>query len=220
MQVLTCIMKNVVRVATITPGTTTDSKIIEATIDLVGELGYKGTTTRQIAERAGVDEVTIFRRFGSKETLAKKAVGLAQGQLRNALTAAGREKTGDLAMDLINMALLMMQSLERRRESVVAIMFEAKREVFFGDATSGMVQYILRLVRDFLESYKLEKSLVKEEIEFITQSITSFVFYHVIVKERLLGKKFTSKNRKEEIQNYVGFLLRNVSPKNRIKFGV
>lgn len=210
---LTCIMKN----APLTLTSTTDSKIIDATIDLVGELGYKGTTTRQIAERAGVDEVTLFRRFGSKETLVKRAVGFAQGQLRTSLSAVGHEKTGELATDLTNMSLLMMQSLERRRESVAAMMFEAKREVFFGDATSSMVLYILKLVRDFLESSSLEKSLTKHEMEFITQSVTSFVFYRIMVKERLLGKEFTSKNRKQELQNYIGFLLRNTSSRHMEK---
>ena len=79
-------MKGVAQTVT----STTDSKIIEATIDLVGELGYKGMTTRQIAERAGVDEVTLFRRFGSKESLVKKAVGFAQGQLRTTMGEVGR----------------------------------------------------------------------------------------------------------------------------------
>lgn len=196
--------------AAITSGTT-DSRIIEATIELVGELGYKGTTTKQIAEKAQVDEVTLFRRFGSKETLVKRAVEFAQDQLRIAMSTVGREKTGELAVDLTNMALLMMQSLERRRESVVAIMFEAKREAFFANATSGMLLFILNLVKRFLESYDIEKPLKRDEIEFITQSVTGFVFYRVMVKERLLDKKFTSRNRKEELVGYINFLLRNVS---------
>jgi len=204
-------MKNVAQTVT----SSTDSKIIEATIDLVGELGYKGMTTRQIAERAGVDEVTLFRRFGSKETLVKKSVGFAQGQLRMALSEVGRNGTGDLETDLTSMALSMMQSLEKRREAVVAIMFEAKREAFFGNATSGMVLYILKLVRDFLDSYKLKLSSGKEETDFIAQSITSYVFYRIMVKERLLGKEFTSRNRKEELQCYVHLLLRNVSLERR-----
>ena len=41
--------------------------IIAAAAALIGERGYKATTTRAIAERAGVNEVTIFRRFGSKQ---------------------------------------------------------------------------------------------------------------------------------------------------------
>ncbi len=81
-------------------------------------MGIKGTTTRQIAERAGVDEVTLFRRFGSKETLAKRAVGFAQSQIRIDLESAGSKKTGELETDLTNMALLLMEVLDRHREAV------------------------------------------------------------------------------------------------------
>jgi AcrR family transcriptional regulator len=45
----------------------TAQDILNAAAELFGERGYKGTTTRAIAERAGVNEVTIFRRFKNKQ---------------------------------------------------------------------------------------------------------------------------------------------------------
>jgi len=44
----------------------TSQTILIAAAELFGERGYKGTTTRAIAERAGVNEVTLFRKFGNK----------------------------------------------------------------------------------------------------------------------------------------------------------
>ena len=44
----------------------TYNEILAAAAELFGERGYKGTTTRAIAERAGVNEVTVFRRFKNK----------------------------------------------------------------------------------------------------------------------------------------------------------
>ncbi|WP_203364601.1 TetR/AcrR family transcriptional regulator [Bacillus sp. REN10] len=52
----------------------TAGKIIQATIDLIQEKGYKATTTKAIAEKAGVNEVTIFRHFGSKRNILEAAV--------------------------------------------------------------------------------------------------------------------------------------------------
>jgi len=49
----------------------TAEAILTAAAELFGEHGYKGTTTRMIAERAGVNEVTIFRQFGTKQGLLK-----------------------------------------------------------------------------------------------------------------------------------------------------
>jgi AcrR family transcriptional regulator len=44
----------------------TEKRIVDAAAELFGERGYANTTTRAIAERAGVNEVTLFRKFGSK----------------------------------------------------------------------------------------------------------------------------------------------------------
>jgi len=41
--------------------------ILTAAADLFGERGYNATTTRAIAERAGVNEVTLFRTFKNKQ---------------------------------------------------------------------------------------------------------------------------------------------------------
>jgi len=49
----------------------TGDLILAAAADLFAERGYKGTTTRAIAERAGVNEVTIFRRFQNKLGILK-----------------------------------------------------------------------------------------------------------------------------------------------------
>lgn len=55
------------------PGNTSE-KIIQAAIELFRDYGYKGTTTRAVADKAGVNEVTIFRHFGNKKGLIEAAV--------------------------------------------------------------------------------------------------------------------------------------------------
>jgi AcrR family transcriptional regulator len=45
----------------------TGDAILKASAELFAERGYRGTTTRAIAERAGVNEVTVFRRFKNKK---------------------------------------------------------------------------------------------------------------------------------------------------------
>lgn len=52
----------------------TKDKIMEAMIELVNEKGYKGATTREIADRAGVNEVTIFRHFGNKKGIVEAII--------------------------------------------------------------------------------------------------------------------------------------------------
>ncbi len=47
----------------------TKERVLEAAIKLISEKGYLGATTREIAQEAGVTELTLFRHFGSKEKL-------------------------------------------------------------------------------------------------------------------------------------------------------
>jgi AcrR family transcriptional regulator len=47
----------------------TSKKIMHEALKLFSEQGYYPTTTKQIAEEAGVNELTIFRHFGSKSNL-------------------------------------------------------------------------------------------------------------------------------------------------------
>ncbi len=52
---------------------TTKDRLLHAFLDLVVEHGYEGSTTRAVADAAGVNEVTLFRHFGDKASLARAA---------------------------------------------------------------------------------------------------------------------------------------------------
>lgn len=56
-----------------TARSTTD-RIIDAFLVLAAERGIEGATTRDIAEAAQVNEVTLFRQFGDKATLARESL--------------------------------------------------------------------------------------------------------------------------------------------------
>jgi AcrR family transcriptional regulator len=52
-------------------------QLLSAAARVYAEAGYRGATTRRIAEEAGVNEITLFRHFGSKETLLHEAIARA-----------------------------------------------------------------------------------------------------------------------------------------------
>jgi len=49
-------------------------KILSAAQRVYAEHGFRGATTRRIAEVAGVNEVTLFRIFGGKDALLEEAI--------------------------------------------------------------------------------------------------------------------------------------------------
>ncbi len=48
------------------PGTERRAQLLEVAISIFGQRGFRGATTKAIAEAAGVSEATIFRHFPSK----------------------------------------------------------------------------------------------------------------------------------------------------------
>jgi AcrR family transcriptional regulator len=55
-------------------------RLLQAAAQVYAEVGFRGATTRRIAEEAGVNEITLFRHFGTKEALVKAALIMAHRQ--------------------------------------------------------------------------------------------------------------------------------------------
>ena len=58
-------------------------QIIEAAMELFAKKGFSGTTTRDLAAQAGVNEAIIFRHFKTKEELYSAIIEHKVGQHRN-----------------------------------------------------------------------------------------------------------------------------------------
>ena len=69
----------------------TDTAIVQATIDLLMEVGIDGTTTNAIVDRSGCSKATIYRRWPTRDALILDA-------LRTAMQ--GRPADIDLVLDL------------------------------------------------------------------------------------------------------------------------
>ncbi len=73
----------------------TEVRIVEAAVQLFARHGYKGTTTRQIAQLAKVNEATVFRCFERKAELFWAAAESRLTRLK-----LNRELQSGMAMDL------------------------------------------------------------------------------------------------------------------------
>jgi AcrR family transcriptional regulator len=62
--------------------TSTEDRIVEAAVQLFARQGFKGSSTREIARLAGVNEVTLFRHFPRKRDLFWAAIESRFSRLR------------------------------------------------------------------------------------------------------------------------------------------
>ena len=86
-------------------GDDTRSRIMAAAAEVFACKGYAGATTRALAAAAGVNEVTLFRHFGSKKNLFSTIL-----DEMSALPAldhiVAEQMTGDYRRDLIRLGSL------------------------------------------------------------------------------------------------------------------
>lgn len=76
-----------------------DEQVYEAVLLTLLENGYAGSTTKRIAKKAGMNEVTLFRKYGSKSELVAAAVAHQRFKFDHSPV----EYTGDAAADLAKM---------------------------------------------------------------------------------------------------------------------
>ncbi|WEV71436.1 TetR/AcrR family transcriptional regulator [Lactobacillus sp. ESL0785] len=90
-----------------------DRKIVSAFAKLASSYGYKGTTTRKIAEEAGINESTVFRHFPDKESILKALIN----HYTEEITAFGNSFTpsGDLEKDIQHAVTISLQFIEQHR---------------------------------------------------------------------------------------------------------
>ena len=71
-------------------------KLLEVAARVYAESGYRGTTTRRIAQEADLNEVTLFRHFGSKDALIREAIERADRQSRELLDPSAADPIAEL----------------------------------------------------------------------------------------------------------------------------
>jgi AcrR family transcriptional regulator len=113
--------------------------IIEAALTLFSRKGFRGTTTKEIAEAAGCSEATLFKHFATKddlysaileakvrieETLAKAMQAAARKDDTEVFRAVGRQALTQTKRDSSLMRLLLFSALEGH--TFPHIFFESK----------------------------------------------------------------------------------------------
>jgi len=99
--------------------TDTRHRIMESAVELFSSCGYMAATTKEIARRAQVNELTLFRHFGSKVSLLDMSIdhAFAYEELKSSLPPL----TGDPEEDLLSTVAFMRGNM-RQRASLYRLM--------------------------------------------------------------------------------------------------
>jgi len=93
----------------------TRDHILDAAAKVFAEHGFRGATTRRIADAADVNEVTLFRLFGSKDGLLSEAI---RTRVYEREVPQLPETPGDARAELIAWATIEYENLLAHRASI------------------------------------------------------------------------------------------------------
>ncbi|HEY2642446.1 MAG TPA: TetR/AcrR family transcriptional regulator [Galbitalea sp.] len=114
-----------------------DTDILDATLDVLAEVGYDGMTVDMVAARAKAGKATVYRRWPSKTELVIDAVACMKN---NDLALTDLPDTGTLRGDLIAMIKPpTMQDAERKLKVMAGLVSLLTRNPELADAANEAI---------------------------------------------------------------------------------
>jgi AcrR family transcriptional regulator len=124
-------------------------KLLEAAMRVFAESGFRGATTRRIAEAAGVNEVTLFRLFKSKTALINEVAALyAQRRSEEALPSGPAAPLHELSV----WCAAHLNILRNSRDMIRKCMAEVDEHPQMADCMRVGPDVVHRQLRDYTTS--------------------------------------------------------------------
>lgn len=133
--------------------------IYAAALEVLSREGVRGATTKEIARRAGVNEVTLFRRFGSKKQLIHEAIAAHAGTALKSV-----RHTGDLEADLVHLATEYDRALRDVGALLLTLLSEIPRDPELQAGLRGIDEVYGRIA-GLLRRYQDEDVLREEPVD-------------------------------------------------------
>lgn len=186
-------------------------QILDVATDLFARQGFNGTTTRQIAQRAAVNEAIIFRHFPTKEELywavIEHQIALKPGRAKlDARLASGDDVVAVLsgvAEDMLNRdttltRLLLFTALEKHELS----------DRFYRTHVSGYFEQLADYIRKQIDMGRFRPV----DPLLAARSFIGMLFHHFHVQELYGGKRYQQFDNHEVSRTLVDIWLRGVEP--------
>jgi len=174
----------------------TKTRIMDAAAELFSERGYAGSTTRAIAELAGVNEVTLFRHFGTKQNLAKSIMdqfgGLAISEnLEESLS-------GDYQHDLTLIGQIMLKVMTERNHAMRMAICEAGQFPEFQEVVRQNPRQLRQMLARYLKGQMKRGNIRQGHPEVLAQAFLGMFFSYTVLKG-FLGDSLQPEVGSEEI---------------------
>ncbi|WP_334329277.1 TetR/AcrR family transcriptional regulator [Companilactobacillus sp. HBUAS59699] len=196
-------------------------KIFQAAITLFAQKGYKDTSTKEIAQKAGVSEGSLFKRFNNKEELLLSILKpLSRVILPEILNEFSEQtlKTGYPTLhDFID--VILRNRLDFFIENIDVLRIFIDEFIYDENIRKSIVAEIpyeyLKTINDAIDKLKSDGLIVDwnnvEIFRFIFSTIFGYLAQHYFLF------RSPNWNKEEEISHLVDFLVKGLAPEKDVK---
>lgn len=139
----------------------TRNEILNAAAGVFAQHGFRGSTTRRIADAAGVNEITIFRQFGSKEALIREAM---QHLTQSANLSTLPETPADPERELTEWSESFIQHLRLRSSIIRKTMSEIEERPEMSECASYVPRQASNDLCEYLTALK-RQGRIRDDFE-------------------------------------------------------
>jgi AcrR family transcriptional regulator len=169
----------------------TRSRILAATRELFAKKGRRGTTTREIAELAGVNEATLFRHFGNKdaiiESCAEHYCMTAATHLQELLDSL----SGDLQEDLRHLGYALAARMNDVRDLIIMSLAEEESGTAVGDAPWRAPVAIRQFIGEYM-TRRVESGDIEGDPLLLARLFMGMIFAQVIGRKKFPETQYST----------------------------
>ena len=185
----------------------TREKILDAGLKLFAQRGFTGTTTKDIARSAGVNEVTLFRTFGSKKALFTAVISE-----RSPVAEISRRVSFDIdtRVDelLMGNAEMVLSTLKENRELFMVILGDAWRVPRLRNVISESgVEEGVRMVAAFMEALMDAGRIRRIEPQVAARALVGMIQSYFLTVYLLAGRTPSAEEERRTLKGFVSVFL-------------
>jgi AcrR family transcriptional regulator len=173
-----------------------EERVLEAAKNLLVRQGFKATTTRKIAENAGVNEVTLFRKYKTKDRLMETVIANTE---TNALASLqpifDLEKDSFVQTALRTFGYNLMKFTKDEQDLMILQYAEGLRQPSVAESLSSVPQKILTHLTEYFEQQIQRGTVRKIDPKVAALILLSFVSFSRM-SQLLFGKEFIDDHEK------------------------
>jgi len=185
----------------------TEDKILNASLVLFSQKGYSAVTTKEIAKKAGLSEMTIFRHFESKHNLFEKA--FEKFVISPQLIGLFEGLEGDLERDLIKICSSYQDTLYQNKKIILMHFKNDELNPVFDALLFKIPNELKRLLSQYFETMK-ERGVIQENPEELATSFLAANF-GLFITCLLINKLTFETDIQECISSYVKIFARGIT---------